>query len=132
MSFDIWLYCFKNGDADFFPTQIVKDAFAPYHVGDEDKYWILQFPNGGRCEVRVGEEPMTVGFMIIRPSGDRLHDAIYEIMRQTRTALSWSFGGAAVADPSVIPHLPPKMIQSLGVPTVVHSGDDIIKAIESS
>jgi hypothetical protein len=132
MSFDIWLYCFKDGGADFFPTQIMKDAFAPFHVGNNGGYWILQFPNGGRCEVRVGDEPTTAGFMIIRPSGDRLYDAIYEIMRQTQTALSWSFGGAATAHPSVIPHLPPEMIKSVGVPTIVHSGDDIIKAIQSS
>jgi hypothetical protein len=101
-------------------------------LGDDGEYWILQFPNGGRCEVNVGEEPMTVGFMIIRPSGDGLYDALYEIMRQTQTALSWSFGGAATANASVIPHLPPEMIKSVGLPTIVHSGDDIIKAIEAS
>jgi hypothetical protein len=132
MSFDISLYCFQDGDEDFFPTSIVKDAFAPFHVGDDGSYWILRFPNGGSCEVRVDDEPMTVGFSIIRPSGDGLYDAIYEIMRQTQTALSWSFGGAATANPSVIPHLPPDMIKSVGVPTIVHSGEDIIKAIESS
>jgi hypothetical protein len=132
MSFDICLFCFKNGDADFFPTSIVKDAFAPFHVGDDANEWILQFPGGGRCQVRVDDKPLTGGFMIIRPAGNGLHDAIYEIMRQTNTALWWSFGGAAVADSSVIPHLPPEMIKSLGEPTVVHSGDDIIKAIEAS
>jgi hypothetical protein len=132
MSFDIWLDCFQDGDEGFFSTQIVKDAFAPFHVGDDGRYWILQFPNGGRCEVSIGDEPMTVGFGIIRPSGDGLYDAIYEIMRQTQTVLSWSFGGAATANPSVIPHLPPEMIRSVGVPTIVHSGEDIIKAIVSS
>ena len=132
MSFDICLTCFREGDGDFFPTSIVKDAFSKFHVGDDGDHWILQFPGGGRCEVRVGEKPMTAGFMIIRPAGDGLYDAIYEIMRQTQTALHWSFGGAATANPSVIPHLPPEMIKSVGVPTIVHSGADIIKAIESS
>jgi len=132
MSFDICLSGFKDGDGDFFPTSIVRDAFAPFHVGDDANEWILQFPGGGSCEVRVDDTPLTAGFMIIRPAGNGLYDAIYEIMRQTNTALWWSFGGAAVADASVIPHLPPEMIGSLGEPTVVHSGDDIIKAIRSS
>jgi len=132
MSFDIWLFCFQDGDAGFFPTSIVKEAFAPFHVGDDGPYWILRFPNGGSCEVRVGDESTTVGFGIIRPSGDRLYDAIYEIMRQTQTALSWSFGGAATANPSVIAHLPADMVKELGVPTIVHSGEDIIEAIQSS
>ncbi len=132
MSFDICLCCFKNGNDDFFPTSIMRDAFAPFHVGDDAGEWILQFPGGGRCLVKVDDDPMTVGFIINRPAGNGLHDAIYEIMRQTNTALWWSFGGAAVANPSVIPHLPPEMIKSVGVPTIVHSGDDIIKAIQSS
>jgi hypothetical protein len=132
MSFDIWLFCFKDGGEGFFPTSIVKDAFAQFHGGNDGEDWIPQFPNGGRCEVTVGEEPMTFGFMINRPNGDGLYDAIYQIMRQTQTALSWSFGGAATANPSVIPHLPPEMIKSVGVPTIVYSGEDIIKAIESS
>lgn len=132
MSFDLFFCCFRDGDEDTFPTSIVRDAFAPFHIGDEAGEWILQFPGGGRCEVRVDEKPLTAGFMIIRPAGNGLYDAIYKIMRQTNTALWWSFGGAAVAHPSVIPHLPPEMIKSLGEPTVVHSGEDIIKAIEAS
>jgi len=132
MSFDIWLDCFKEGDKDFFPTTILEKVFAPSHVGDDGTYWLLQFPDGVSCRVRIANEPMTAGFAINRPSGNGLYDAIYEIMSRTQTVLSWSFGGAAVANPSVIPHLPPEMIQSVGVPTVVHSGDDIIKAIEAS
>lgn len=132
MSFDIWLFCFKDRDEDFFPTSILKDAFAPFHVGSDGDIWMLQFPGGGECEIKICSEPTTCGFGIIRPCGDGLYDAIYEVMRQTRTALSWSFGGAATADPSTIPHLPPDMIRCVGIPTVVHSGDDIIKAIEAS
>lgn len=132
MSFDISLCCFKGGNEDFFSTSIVEGAFGPFHVGDDAGEWVLQFPGGGRCQVRVDDKPMMVGFIINRPAGDGLYDAIYEIMRQTNTALWWSFGGAAVADSSVIPHLPPEMIKSLGEPTIVHSGDDILKAIEAS
>ena len=132
MSFDIWLDCFRNGDKDLFPTSIVKEAFAASHIGDDGNYWALQFPDGGSCRVRITDEPMTAGFAINRPSGNGLYDAIYEIMRKTQTVLSWSFGGAAAANPSVIQHMPPEMIKSVGMPRIVHSGDDIIKAIESS
>ena len=68
MSFDIWLDCFKNGDKDVFPTSILKAAFAPSRVGGDGQYWLLQFPDGGHCRVRITDEPMTAGFAINRPS----------------------------------------------------------------
>src|ERR1700749_3219501 len=120
MSFDIYLICFDNGDPGYFSTNIMEKAFGSSLISKEGGHWTLKFPDGGGGRMTTDDGQMANGFVMNRPSGGDLYDAIYEIMRQTRTVLSWSFGGAAVADASVIPHIVKEMIESVGLPTVVH------------
>jgi hypothetical protein len=75
------------------------------------------------------EETETDGVSISRSSGTDVYDALYEILRQTHSALFWSFGGCVVGDASVIPDLPDGFIDSLGEPTIVKSGADIAAAV---
>jgi hypothetical protein len=132
MSFDIYLICFDNRAPGYFPRSIMEKAFGSSLISKEGKHWTLKFPDGGGGEMSTSDGQMATGFAMTRPTGDDLYNAIYEIMRQTNTVLSWSFGGAVVANPSIIPQIVPEMIKSVGVPTVVHSGADIGKAIRES
>jgi hypothetical protein len=88
--------------------------------------------DGGRCEVSVDEGEQTGGLMFDHAGGDDLFKAIFEIMRQTQTVLSWSFGGAAAVNASVIPHIPPEMIEMVGAPTIVRSFTELVEVIEKS
>ena len=52
-------------------------------------------------------------------------------MRQTTTALFWD-SGIVIADHMRADDLDPGMVDALGEPIVVHSGADIVEAIEES
>lgn len=135
MSFDLELMSFKDGDPASFPVSIVKDALGPFiRSRDDDGMCHLAFPDGGGGEMFAfdEEETETSDISIGRASGTAIYDALYEILRQTHSALIWSFGGCAVADASVIPDLPDGLIEDLGQPVIVKSGAEIAAAIAES
>ncbi|HTJ64381.1 MAG TPA: hypothetical protein VL899_11270 [Alphaproteobacteria bacterium] len=133
MSFDVELICLKNGEPDTFPAQIVRDAFERFIKSREEDVWILAFPDGGGGEMVAEDEEAgeTNGVSIGSPSGDNIYDALYEVLRQTNSVMTWSFGGCAVANASVIADLPKELIEENGKPIIVGSGWEILAAIEA-
>ncbi len=132
MSAEALLFCFGLPGEDTFPTSIVRNIFGPFIEKKDGNLWYLAFPDGGRCEVFVDEGEQTGSLMFDHAGGDDLFKAIFEIMRQTQTVLSWSFGGAAAVNASVIPHIPPEMIKGVGAPILVHSFKELKDVIENS
>jgi len=132
MSFDLNLISFKDGGPSSFPVSIVMDALGPFiRSRDEDGLCRLAFPDGGGGEMFAFDEDETEvsDICIDKANGTAIYDALYEILRQTHSALIWSFGGCAVADASVIPDLPEALIEDLGQPVVVKSGAEIAAAV---
>jgi len=131
MSFTVNLQCFENGDFSQFPRQIAWDAFSKFAEQATDTCWNLSFPDGGSGRLRIDEGEQVSGFSINRPGGYQVFEVIFTVLRQTPSLVYWE-GGCAVADPAVIPGLPPWMTQGLGQPAIVHSGKELIEAIERS
>ncbi len=131
MSFDIELICLKNGEPDMFPAQIVRDAFEPFIVSRDEDMWVLAFPDGGGGEMYAEDDDaeVTNGVSIGGASGSDIYDALYEVLRQTNSVLTWSFGGCVVANASVIADLPEGLIEENGEPVVVQSGAEILAEI---
>ena len=54
---------------------------------------------------------------------------MFEVLRQTRTVLFWPAGGpkphCSLANPDMIPQVPPNFIESFGEPEFVASGAEI-------
>jgi hypothetical protein len=132
MSFDLVLTCLKNGLPDNFPAIIVRQALTPFITNRHGDLCKLSFPDGGGGEMFTDDDEETDGLMISGGSGRDIYDALFNILRQTHSVLFWSFGGCVVADPSVIPDIPEGLIESLGQPTIVKSGADIVAAVEQT
>lgn len=86
---------------------------------------------GGEMVAEDEEAGETNGVSIGSPSGDNIYDALYEVLRQTNSVMTWSFGGCAVANASVIADLPKELIEENGKPIIVGSGWEILAAIEA-
>jgi len=70
--------------------------------------------------------------MVSRPTvSPELWKGLAEILKRTTSVLYWSGTPCVVADASVIPHLPPDMIESLGDPVVTTDRDRILELIRN-
>jgi hypothetical protein len=132
MSFDLNLICLKNGEFDTFPSIIVQNIFEPFVKKRDEDLWFLEFPDGGGGDMLGDRDERTNGVSIHHASGGDIYDALYEVLRQTNSVLIWSFGGCVIADSAMLAHLPEGLIESVGVPVVVHSGADIVAEIEKT
>ena len=133
MSFDIYSRCFRNGVSFDYPFALIEQGFGPYTEIREPGWWALKYPDGGRCELYVEDEDGVVhgGFMVARPpDSPAFWKANHDIMTETQGVLFWAGDGYVVPDASVIPHLPPSMIETLGIPTVTTDVEVIFECIE--
>ncbi|HLG90190.1 MAG TPA: hypothetical protein VKZ79_23710 [Alphaproteobacteria bacterium] len=86
--------------------------------------WTLRYPDGGGAFCYIDDNEEITGFMLNRPGGVAVYNSVYEILRQTPTVAHWG-SECATADPSIIPDLPPEMIEALGEPAIVKSGQEL-------
>ena len=139
MSFDIYISALSGGKITTIKRSIVTDAFAEL-IGIVDRVgWQLILPDWGLCSGHfyIDDSLDVDSFSINRPPLVPVFAAaLYTVMRQTPTVLMWPGIGpdprCCVADPAVIKEMPPDMIEALGMPTVVHSGEEIIDCISRS
>jgi hypothetical protein len=133
MSFDIFLACVQNGEISTFPRILVETAFAPFIESRDESSWKLA---GCLADVWIDAQAEINGFGVSRPPGDEhpFWQALFDLMRQTPTVLYWPAAddAAVVADESVIAHMPPDMIESVGRPTVVGTALEIGECIRDS
>jgi hypothetical protein len=129
---------FEDGDLAKFSRSIVERAMLPMMAGRGKEGWHITTPDGPTSGVlNLPDIPTTSSFGVGRPpSHPAFWNALFEIMRATPTVCFWPGVGphprACVADKSVIAELPPSMIESLGEPTVVSSGAEIVRCINLS
>lgn len=132
-AFHGWLETFS----DFFPTALLEEVFAPVIEAREPGHWVVK---NSAAEMWVSDDkPRTNGFMVTRPPGDPAHPfwkAVLEIMQKTPTVFYWVEAELkpqmVVANPAVIPTLPPDMVKALGTPAIVTKPEDIQEHIEAS
>lgn len=126
MSFDIFLGAFHQGEPAAFDRAIVEDAFRSLIASRDHHGWTLTCGSA----LHIADTPEIMNVTINRPSFvPAFQDALYEVLRRVPAALFWPGSGphprACVADPAVIPELPPDMIEALGMPVTVASGAEI-------
>jgi hypothetical protein len=132
MSFSIYLTNFTKGENTKISRAVFDQVLGPFvqpGVGYGPPR--LVFPDGGGGEYGDEEGEEINGIYVNRPGGLDLYRALFNILSRTPTALYWS-PGIVVADPAVIPDLPPDMIEAWGEPKVVKSGEEILAAILAS
>lgn len=143
MSFEISLMTFRQDGSDDFDRAIVERAFKDITVNQEGDYWNLRLPGGDMVSaaVYIEDQPKISGFFVTRPPAlsyfPTFWDAMFEVMRQTRTLLQWPAGEEGeppycVANLALVPDLPSEFIEHFGSPQIVSSGAEIDAAIERS
>jgi hypothetical protein len=133
MGFDLFLLSFQNGESSTFPISLVERRFGAYATSRDEDWWVLEYPDGGYCEVFIdatGEVVET--FMVARPPASlEFWQALFELLRETPSCLCWPGGGPLIANPSVRDQLP-KGKGELGEPTIVSTPEQICEAIWGS
>lgn len=138
MSFDLFVQCFRDGKLDGIPRQCVRDAFGPHLNELEPNFWQLDYDDLNSCNIYLtahnSDSGLIDGFTVNRPCYDqRLWDALASILTLGDVVLYFPGCRAPlVAQAIVAQHLPPDLIEALGQPLVVTSGNEIIREIETA
>jgi len=134
MSFEIYLSCYKSGEGSKFPMAVLEEALGRYAKRhDEEHWWILKFPDGGRSDLFFQPGEQIDGGMVSRPcTSPELWSGLIKILKRTSSVLYWPGGGCVVADAAVIADMPPDMIKSLGRPVVTTDPKVILDLIARS
>jgi len=140
MSFDIFLFAIdRTGEAAPFDRAIAEHAFEGYATHTDTDEWGLRDLDGEilSADISIDGGPNIVCIAINRPPFvDWFWNAMFEIMRQTRTFLIWGgvndAPGYCVANPDWESYLEPQMVEDDGPPAIVLCGADIEAAINAS
>src|SRR5215469_7348150 len=123
MSFEAFVYFFREGEPSSVASQRVREAFGTFLKQGGGFDWRLHYDDQNNCDVMLhkqhGNGSVIRGFSIMRPCGDvRMWDAVASILRLDNAALFFSSGAPLlVADAGVVRHLPDGMTKgSLGQP----------------
>jgi len=138
MSYEIYVQCFKDGAPAGIPREQVRAAFGKFLTEVERTMWHVRYDDENSCDINVDaykdDESLVHHLCIERPCGDgRLWNALAAVLKLGPVVLY--FPGEApplVAAQSVVRHLPPDMVESLGTPVSVANGDEIVQHIEAA
>lgn len=130
MSFDLYLSCFRDGEAATFDRAVLERALAP-HVARRDQNFLLVDAGDGTSHVHVEDVPAIHHLNVNHPGGEVIFDLVVALAAETRSAIFWADEPPclAVTDEAVVPHLHPDMVPSLGPPRIVRTGADLLRAI---
>ena len=137
MSFDLFVGSFIDGKPSRFPTEVVRSAFAAFIKQVEPTCYVLQFSNDEHDQsvLFVDTQAHDVdSFSISRPSGDlRLFEGLLTVLR-LRGLVLYLPGDCPplVGNQETAEHLPPSMIEALGVPHMLTSAANIPQYIKNS
>lgn len=137
MSLEVYLQSFHRGESAGIPRQQVRDAFGSHLAETESDYWQLRYDDANSCDLELtahdADASLLLGLTVHRPCADkRLWEALAAILGLGDVVLYFPGGRAPlVANDTVIQHLPPEMIESLGQPIIVTSGREIQHVIHS-
>jgi len=138
MGFDIFLMA-GRGEENHFDRAIVERAFASIANETSSNWWDFHMPDGSSCsgELSIDPTPKIDGFAVHRPPDlPRFWDALFDVLRQTRTFLVWPAPGPdptyCVANEDWRSYIGEELTGHMGEPALVRSGAEIPAALEAS
>jgi hypothetical protein len=143
MSLDIFLSTVTGEEADNFERGIAERAFKDIVADEDGEHWHLR-----TCSATVlihnarpaRQHSKIAGVSANRPPSyeyvPEFWEAMFEILVQTRTMMYWPAGGplphCCIANPAMISAVPANLIDTLGEPAFVSSGEDIHAVFDRS
>lgn len=137
MGFEIFVQSFSEGVPAGISREQLRSAFDPHLTEAELGLWVVRYDDENWCDLYLSVDKtapdLVDGFMVSRPCSDpRLWDSLASILRVENAVLFWPDGPApVVGDSSAVAHLPSELVEVLGEPVVVSSGQDIVNLIRS-
>jgi hypothetical protein len=142
VSLDIFLSTLTDDEAAQFDRAIVERAFKAIAVDQLGGYWNLRTSEGEMTSatISVADQARISHFSANRPPDygyfPEFWNAMFEVLRQTRTVLFWPAGGpkphCCLANPDMTPQVPASLIDAIGEPAFVTSGAEIDAVLERS
>jgi hypothetical protein len=136
LSFEVFVQCFERGEPAGVPRAAVRPLFPVVEGESEPDYWAVRYDdlNSRHIGVRplASEASLVESLCVHRPCGDaRLWDTLLAVLRLGSLVLYYP-GNAPplVASESVWKHLPADMVEAMGPPRTVRSGQEIVEAIQ--
>jgi hypothetical protein len=138
MSFEVYVQCFERGEPAGLPWAAVRSLFPVDESRSEPDYWSVYYDDFNSCHIRASRlesDPQRLeALCVFRPCGDlRLWEALFAILRLGSAVLY--FPGDApplVASEAAGEQLPAEMVEAMGRPRVVSSGEEIVEVIKNA
>ena len=136
MSFEVFMQCFRGGQARGTSAATVRDVFSNFADDSEPNYWHLWYDNENGCRVRVTQREDEIQALTVhRPCADaRLWDSIFRVLQLGPWVLYFPAPNPPLlmADPEHAKQLPDGMLEALGPVRQVRSGIEILEIIRTS
>ncbi len=118
----------------------VERAFQKIVADPSRDHWNVRTPDGARtrAEVSIDAQPRIRGFGVTRPPSfeglPEFWNAIFEVMKETRTILFWPGADpyVCITNPDFLRDLPADLAESVHGAVVVSSGAEICAAVDAS
>ncbi len=134
MSFDIFVFFYKNGDISPIPRSQFEEIFGREAVDPAFPLTDVQYPDGSRGDIYGAEDDLIESLMFNHCGGPTFNARLFELLDRLGGTLQWP-GEApcyAVTRREVLDHLPPCYSEEWGPPCVGSSFDEIEEAIRIS
>jgi hypothetical protein len=136
MGFEIYLQCFGETESIGLPRDAIRALFPVDEDSSEPDYWRLRYDGLKSCDVGVNPLPTDptklAGLYVDRPCRDiRLWNALFAILNMSGVVLFFPGGPLIIAEGKSSDGLPQGMMESLGAPVHVDSGESIRNIVEA-
>lgn len=136
MSFEIYLQCFGEAEGLGLSKDAIRALFPVDETSSEPNYWRLRYDGLNSCDIGVNPLPTDAtklaGLFVDRPCRDlRLWDALFAVLKMGDVVLFFPGGPLIIADGRSSAGLPEEMMESLGEPVHVDSGESIRNIVEA-
>jgi hypothetical protein len=141
MSFDIFLQCFRKGEAEPVPREMFNAIFGPHDTHPQScesdpGYMVVEYPDGSGASIYTSygdDDPARAGgFMFNHCGGESFWRDLYELADRSKSIIFWPSKQMTYVytDEAAVKDVPEGAFDGGG--SLVKSGFDIVAAIEKS
>ncbi len=125
MSFDIFLQCFRNGEAATFKRSVFNEIFETETDPRYPDFEQPRYPDGSGGDIYVDEHDIQC-IMFNHCGGEMFWAKVYELLYVTQSLIFWPAGGPGfvVASTAALKHLPADLSEDIEV-KVVHNAREL-------
>ncbi len=99
MSFDIIISRYRDGALAPLPPWVIDALFQPFVIYDDEAFIRVRYPgNDGGADIWGTKKPEILSLMFNHAGGPQFFDALYHLLKETKSVIYWPMGRPVVAD----------------------------------